>query len=181
MHRPLAIVVTAALTACGAPTDSAAPETALLTTDHRAQLDSLGIPIALPTHVPAGFQVARVATHEVGPAPMDMPGYTIRYVHESGECFTIETARGGLGGPVTERQLAIYPDAFPAPADMPYLIYWTGDEAEPGFRPRSLFSDWIGGPPVFYRIASGGAVAGDCARIDPEVASRIAESLRPVS
>lgn len=147
------------------------------------QLKSLGVKIAIPSYVPAGFQVASV---QVKPCPSGVrrfcPDYAITYRNSNNSCFAIESAGGGIGGlpPVDLQQE--YPVNNPILGKSVVLKY-------PKSRVPSgltLIGDWMGKGP-FYRFTGAGSrlVIGtavtelsNCSDISPQEAVRVSESLR---
>jgi hypothetical protein len=156
--------------------DTTSAARAGLAPEEARRLAALGAPVAVPTFVPNGFAVKVVRTRPGGDSGSS---YRLRYGADDGTCFVIETATGGLGGPAPpRRRRPVASPLFPAPTGAPHHVFWTAADAKPGFPPHSLFSSWLEGERLFYRLASGGVVPGGCRRLAPAVAVRIVESLR---
>lgn len=91
-------------------------EASTLTTEEQTALKALGIAIAVPAEIPAGYRVSQV---KLEPCPADSPRSpkgTCRFGPEYGivyrnaardSCFAIEATGGGLGGPVWEYSLPV--------------------------------------------------------------------------
>ncbi len=78
-----------------------------LTTDQAQDLRSLGIKIAVPGDIPAGFNVVKVTTvpclphahrDKKGVCTDSSPEYTILYRNSQRTCFAIQEHGGGVGG-----------------------------------------------------------------------------------
>lgn len=143
---------------CSAPAAS-------LTPSQQQQLKSLGIPIALPSQVPTGFQVHKVM---VNPCPAGAsrtaqgtcrfgPDYEIIYRNPQGACFSMTAVGGGIGG---------VNQAFGYQVEVPLfreqVMLWFGETgvdyqsptAQQRQQPQAqLRSDWAGQGP-FYSLRS---------------------------
>lgn len=159
-------------------------EAAGLAPDQIAELQRAGIPVALPTDVPEGFEVTAL---RVQPIPEDYSmagGYAIVYRATADQggpyqaCFEVEAAIGGFGGPEPEYRMdaAIPPFAQPWP-DYTYQVFWSNGGEVP-FPEPILFTDWIEADGAFYRVGSLVTERQGCDRISPELANQILGSLR---
>ncbi|MCU0545563.1 MAG: hypothetical protein MUE44_25900 [Oscillatoriaceae cyanobacterium Prado104] len=143
------------------------------------QLKSLGVKIAIPSYIPAGFQVASV---QVKPCPSGIrrfcPDYAIIYRNSNNSCFAIESTGGGIGDMPSDNLEQSYP------VNNPIL----GKSALLNYRKNSRFSgpiltgSWMGKGP-FYRFTGAGsrlvnAELSNCSDISPQEAVRVWESLR---
>lgn len=151
-------------------------------------LQSAGIPVAVPTEVPPGFEVTSVVVDPVPPDESYSGGYVIAYQQtdpSSGlkTCFEVEAAMGGFGGPTPEHGRDARLPSFAQPLedmeDYTYQLFWSdgGEGLEPFLEPI-LFSDWIRGDIAYYRVASLTLDDPDCTMIAPETANQILESLQ---
>lgn len=191
----IVIAVTAAV-----PLTIAAPHPSQLTLHQQAKLKSLGIKIAVPSYVPAGFSVAKV---EVEPCPADFPrsktgtcrfgpAYGIIYRNNQNTCFAIEETGGGIGGPA-------YDYGFPVTTTLfgETFIQFGQNSDQPKLPSpqqlvvpqQNLFMDW-GGTGPFYRLIGADFIrttyygervnqpVSQCRRdITPETAAKIVRSL----
>lgn len=183
----LAIVIAVALGQTALSQSNVAAQ-ARLSARQVESLQSAGIPVAVPTEVPPGFEATSVV---VAPVPSDESysgGYVIAYQQtdpSSGTkiCFEVEAAMGGFGGPTPEHERDASLPSFAQPLedmeDYTYQLFWSdgGDGLEPFLEPI-LFSDWIRGDIAYYRVASLTLDDADCTMIAPETANQILESLQ---
>jgi len=183
--RPALLVALAAglLTACASPDAPAAPVTAAApvppptpgdapappsATDRAAAaglpeaqaavLADLGVPVAVPGRLPAGWRVAGVDA-QAG----DYPEYTIRYAEPGGACFAVTAGTEGLGDrfviPPPEQRDVDAP-ALATYGPIPFGWSEAGDETDWG--PMRAGTEWFGTDGVAYAIDSP---AGDgCTR-----------------
>jgi hypothetical protein len=155
------------------------------------QVESLhyaGIPVAVPTMVPPGFEPTSLDVTPVPPDDAFSGGYVIVYRNvdpnsEAQTCFEVEAAMGGFGGPVPEHQIEARLPSFAQPLedieDYTYQLFWSdGGNGAEGFPDPILFSDWIKGDRAYYRIASMTLDYTGCTMIAPETANQILESLQ---
>lgn len=155
------------------------------------QVESLqyaGIPVAVPTEVPPGFEATSLDVTPVVADDAFSGGYVIGYRRVDPNtgtqtCFEVEAAMGGFGGPVPEYQIDALLPSFAQPLedmeDYTYQLFWSdgGHELE-GFPEPILFSDWIRGDRAYYRVASLTLDDPGCTRIAPEAANQILASLQ---
>src|SRR5699024_2802634 len=92
-------------------------------------------------------------------------------------CFRIESARGGVGGPVPASRWAVYPFAFLPAGPSPWFVYFTRHTARHPFFPHLVFSDWLQKGQWLYRLTSGQERMDNCGAIGPRLAARVVESL----
>lgn len=179
----------------------AAAQAAALTTQQKAKLKSLGIKVAVPAYVPAGFRVDKV---QVEPCPAGVPrsskgtcrfgpNYGIVYRHANNTCFAIQETGGGIGGPA-------YDYAFPVNTPLfgqVFLQFGQNTDQQPqsptqqqlASPQKNLFMDW-GGDGPFYRLIGAdfvrstyygerpGKPVSQCRNtITPQAAAKIVRSL----
>ncbi|WP_204141725.1 hypothetical protein [Halomicronema sp. CCY15110] len=138
---------------------------ALMTPEQTAQIRALGLPLVLPTAIPAGFGVVQILTQ-----PDDrFGGYQILYRDGGDRCFLIEYTTGGIGGtPTTENRLPLTPPILgdgAAEYGLNYGLY-TDPALREQFPDPSLISDWLPVPGGFVRLA-GAALINTA--LNPEV------------
>lgn len=168
--------------------DSDTVNQARLSAHQAEQLQSVGIPVAVPTVVPSGFEVINLEVVPLTPDDIYSGSYGIGYRQvASGRsaqaCFAIEAAMGGFGGPVPEHQQPASLPPFAQPLedfeDYTYQLFWSeGGRKLEDFPHPILFSDWIQGDRAYYRVISPVVDDTNCSRITPEKANQILESLR---
>ncbi len=136
-------------------------------------LKRLGLRIAAPAYVPAGFWVSSVKIRP-GKAP-GRPGYLINYRGPNGTCFAIHSGRGGSGYP-----LAIGYQQFPINASFPgYGTIYYRQAINSSRNALTLFSRPIEAQDGrWYAFQGAGGEMGQCNNISPQEAVRIMESLR---
>jgi hypothetical protein len=84
-----------------------------LSTEQRQTLKALGIQIAVPNYVPAGFSVANLNTKPCPPQGTGTgncrfgPSYRILYRNLQRTCFAVDAVGGGLGGADPEYVLPV--------------------------------------------------------------------------
>ncbi len=151
-----------------------------LTPAQRQQLLQLDAQIALPGEIPTGFELVDFHAHsEPRRGPSGGPNYALRYQGPENQCFTVEAATGGFGGPEPPESMTFETQLFVDDPPVTYPLYWNDESTgEPPFPAPMLFSDWIEGPDIFYRISSGLNPNDDCDRISPELAAEIAASFQ---
>lgn len=198
------VTTVATVTAVAAPRPSPMPTAAADDPESPSTiLSSLPWPVAVPSELPGGFELERL---EVTWSRGAGAGYRLHFAGPDRTCFAIEAARGGFGGPVPERSRPLHPEAFaPAPGEPPYRLYWTEGTAGGGpFPEPTVLSDWLRRPDpeerrqgardrpgrgqaerrehapeeLLYRLVSPVEPGLGCARVAPELAARIVESLR---
>ncbi|MFM9265518.1 hypothetical protein [Tychonema sp. BBK16] len=147
------------------------------------QLKSLGSKVAIPSYVPAGFQVASV---EVKPCPSGVrrfcPEYAIIYRSSNNSCFAIESTGGGVGDMPSANLERSYPVNNSILGKSEVLKYRKGDRLSG----PTLIGSWMGEGP-FYRFTGAGSrfllgttptELSNCKDISPQEAVRVSESLR---
>ncbi|MEG4498765.1 hypothetical protein QUB05_16185 [Microcoleus sp. F10-C6] len=147
------------------------------------QLKSLGVKVAIPSYIPAGFQVASV---QVKPCPSEFrrfcPNYAIIYGNSNNSCFAIESTGGGIGDmPSTDLERS-YPVNNSILGKSAVLKY----RKNPRLSGPTLTGSWMGKGP-FYRFTGAGSrlfldtappELSNCKDISPQEAVRVWESLR---
>ncbi len=158
---------------------------ALLTPEQTAAIRTLGVPLVVPTSIPAGFQVESVVTKTDG----RFPGYTVLYRDGGDRCFVVEQTSGGVGSvPATEFRLPINSPLLAGAAEFG-LNY--GPYAEPAMRQQFpepvLISDWLPIEDHFYRLAGADYIntvltpPRACVDVTPEEALQLVESFAVVT
>lgn len=75
----------------------------LVSISQQESLKSLGIQIALPKYVPAGFQTAEIVTKPCTASDKKFcrsdPQYEVKYRNGENHCFAVSAVSGGVGGP----------------------------------------------------------------------------------
>jgi hypothetical protein len=146
--------------------NSTTAQSANLSVQQQASLKSLGIAIAVPNYIPAGYAVSKVT---VEPCPTNAPrtnqgtcrfgpNYGIVYRNvQTDRCFVIEATGGGIGGVPAEYQVPVTTKLF---GKVSLLfgkdsgVFKTPSKQQLASPQPGLLSDWGGNGP-FYRI--GGA------------------------
>ncbi|MEG4484573.1 hypothetical protein [Microcoleus sp. D2_18a_B4] len=147
------------------------------------QLKSLGTKVAIPSYIPAGFQVASV---QVKPCPSGVrrfcPNYAITYRNSNNSCFAIESTGGGIGDMPSadlEQEYAVNNRILGKSALLKY-------RKNPRLSGPTLTGSWMGKGP-FYRFTGAGSrlfldtappELSNCKDISPQEAVRVWESLR---
>lgn len=151
-----------------------------LTPGQRQQLLQLDAQVALPANVPAGFELMDFHTHsEPRRGPGGGPNYTLTYQGPGNQCFAVEAATGGFGGPEPPESMAFETRLFVDDPPVTHQLYWSdAATGAPPYPEPMLFSDWIEGPDIFYRVSSGLNPHDDCDRISPQMAAEIAASFQ---
>ncbi len=154
---------------------------AQLQPDVNAELLALGIPVAIPTYLPSGFDLV---AYEVGTEPEGAaagPYYALTYRNAESQCFTIEATSGGVGGPVLEKRRPIESPLFGSS----YVLYegQLNDLAAPATAATSdLVSDWLAGDTALYRYIGARLTMtlyeqSGCTDLPAEEAIKVIESL----
>lgn len=163
VFKPLLIISAIAAGIAVVQFTLAASRTPTLTNQQKATLKALGIKIALPAYVPAGFRVDKVQV-EACPSGVPRsatgtcrfgPAYGIVYRSANNTCFAIEATGGGIGGPA-------YDYAFPVDTQLfgqVSLQFGQNTDKQPqpateqqlASPQKNLFMDW-GGDGPFYRL-----------------------------
>lgn len=167
---------------------------ALVTPDQTAQIRALGLPLVLPTAIPAGFGVAQVQTQP----DERFAGYQILYrgggvpagSPAENRCFLIEFTVGGIGGtPATENRQPLNPpllDEETAEYGLHYGPYRDSALREQ-FPDPLLISDWLPVEGGFVRFAGAALINNtltppmSCRNIEVEAAIAIIDSLAVIS
>ncbi|MEG4417134.1 hypothetical protein QUA70_00810 [Microcoleus sp. LAD1_D5] len=147
------------------------------------QLKSLGVKVAIPSYVPAGFKVASV---QVKPCPSGVrrfcPNYAIIYRNPNNSCFAIESTGGGIGDMPSTDLERDYPVNNSILGKGAVLKYRKNDRLSG----PTLIGTWMGKGP-FYRFTGAGSrlfldtappELSNCKDISPQEAVRVWESLR---
>lgn len=147
------------------------------------QLKSLGSKVAIPSYIPAGFQVASV---QVKPCPSGVrrfcPNYAIIYRNSNNSCFAIESTGGGIGDMPSDDLEQEYAVNNPILGKSALLKY----RKNPRLSGPTLTGSWMGQGP-FYRFTGAGSrlflntalpELSNCSDISPQEAVRVWESLR---
>ncbi|MEG4348924.1 hypothetical protein QUA74_04170 [Microcoleus sp. LAD1_D3] len=147
------------------------------------QLKSLGVKVAIPSYVPAGFKVASV---QVKPCPSGVrrfcPNYAIIYRNPNNSCFAIESTGGGIGDMPSADLERDYPVNNSILGKGAVLKYRKNDRLSG----PTLIGTWMGKGP-FYRFTGAGSrlfldtappELSNCKDISPQEAVRVWESLR---
>jgi hypothetical protein len=195
-HISLSILtIVSAIAVLMQPPTTAAPT---LTPQDQASLKGLGIAIAVPTDVPSGYSVSKVA---VKPCPAGSPRSdkgVCRFGPEYGiiyrnakldRCFAIEATGGGVGGVPAEYEVKVKTRLL---GDVSLLFGQQNGKFKTPTRQQlatpqpNLLLDW-GGTGPFYRIAGAdfvrrayyqGKPASECRNtISPNEATKIVRSL----
>lgn len=176
----LATAIMQPATAEIAPIIGQLPANSQLSQTQINQLKTLGVKIAVPSYVPAGFKVDSV---RVKPCPSGgrrfCPDYAIIYRNSNNSCFAIESTGGGIGDMPSENLEQSYPVNNPILGKSTVLKY----RKNPRLSGPTLTGSWMGNSP-FYRFTGAGSrlvvnvELSNCTDISPREAVRVWESLR---
>ena len=163
MFKQFSLTCTIALSTVLVTISVGAAPTANLTASQTTALKSLGIAIVIPSSVPPGYTISKVATK---PCPANRPRSekgTCRFGPEYGivyrdakadRCFAIEATGGGIGGVPADYEVRVDTPLFGKVA----LLFGAANGAfkQPSAQQLAiaqpgLLSDW-GGTGPFYRI-----------------------------
>lgn len=158
----------------------------LLAPEQTAQINALGLPLVLPTTVPAGFSATQVQ-----PQPDErFAGYQILYRDSSDRCFLIEYTVGGLEGtPATAERRVLNPPMV-AENSVEYALNYgpyTDLALREQFSEPALVSDWLPVAEGFARLAGAALINNTlsppvpCTDLTVEEAVAIVESLAVIS
>lgn len=152
----------------------------------RSQIDrlkSLGTKVAVPTYVPAGFQVAGL---QIQPCPSGVrrfcPNYAIIYRNSNNSCFAIESTGGGIGDMPSDNLEKSYPVNNSILGKSAVLKYRKNSRLSG----PTLTGNWSGQGP-FYRFTGADSrlflntappELSNCNDISSQEAVRVWESLR---
>lgn len=164
----------------GPPAPPEAAFVALLSPEQAEKIRALGVPLVVPTAIPAGFTVNHVDTAQ----GQGFTDYRIVYRDGGDRCFVMEYASGGIGDiPTTEYRMPINAPLFDD-GEAYGLNY--GNYAEPSLREDfpepELVSDWLPLETGAYRLAGAAYINNrltpdsPCQDISPEEAVDIVES-----
>jgi hypothetical protein len=150
-----------------------------LSVKQTSELGALGIRVAVPTYVPAGFVLEEVKTtpcktrarrSSSGTCSME-PDYFVRY-HKGSAWYAMEGTGGGIGGtsltyktPVTTKAFGVVDLRFGAGPDG---IGLAPSRAQMHAVQNELYCDWLGTGPFYHLIGE---------RIAPDVMSRVLASV----
>ncbi|WP_080810965.1 hypothetical protein [Halomicronema hongdechloris] len=135
----------------------------------KQQLDSLGVPIAVPTSLPAEMSLVAV---ESRPAP---PYYLLIYRDNRDRCFAIEFAPAGNNPAGASQTLPLQPPQF---ANGEYQLHYSQAPAA-----SQLRSDWLRGEAGLYRLVGAAYInerlqgQAACQDITPDEAVQIINSM----
>ncbi|MEL7316957.1 MAG: hypothetical protein AAFN08_18765 [Cyanobacteria bacterium J06559_3] len=168
----------------GPPPPPSAAFIALLSPEKAAEIEAMGVPLVVPTAIPAGFAVEQVMTSQ----SENFSSYQILYRDGGDRCFVVEFAAGGVGDiPATEYRLPIEPPLF---SGGEYGLNYGGyvdSDLRAQFPEPELVSDWLIGDNGVYRLAGAAYIndaltpARPCQDITPEEAVEVVESLALVT
>lgn len=147
------------------------------------QLKSLGTKVAIPSYVPAGFQVASVQFKPcLSGVRRFCPNYAIIYRNPNNSCFAIESTGGGIGDMPSADLERSYPVNNSILGKSAVLKYRKNNRLSG----PTLTGSWMGKGP-FYRFTGAGSPLfldtappelSNCKDISPQEAVRVWESLR---
>ncbi|MBV9440439.1 MAG: hypothetical protein JOZ24_10650 [Candidatus Eremiobacteraeota bacterium] len=159
-------------------TNAPSSTTAAIPRAQAVALRAVGIPIAIPADVPAGFRFVRVTTQ---PCPKGSssgstackfgPDYTIRYGKSPVSWFQIEGTGGGIGGVDDDYRTTVHTSLFGTVA-LNFGTGRVGDAKAPTpalmqtVQPH-LLSDWgsVGGKGPFYHLEGASMTPADAAKV----------------
>ncbi len=162
---------TPSATSSGRATVSDRAAAAGLSDAQAAALTRIGVPVAVPGRLPAGWRVAGVDAPEV-----EYPEYTVRYAGPGGTCFAVTGATEGLGdrfllAPSRQRDI----DAPTLATHGPIPLGWSDDAGNEDWGGRRATTEWFGTDGVAYAVDSP---AGDgCERADIDTLADVVGSL----
>lgn len=140
-------------------------------------LQAAGLRLALPTWVPAGFELTTVQVQADRQTRIGGLTYTAIYQRydratQRTTCFAIEATNGGIGGLPPGRQR--YPVNSPVFGRTTLEVGRYGEASRP-----SLLSNWLGTGP-FYRLVGAAVIPAlaRCENVTPQQAVQILESLQ---
>ena len=177
VHGVLAVLAGAMMT-LSTPV-SAAPA-GDLSPNQASALDALGIRVAVPTYVPAGFALEEVKTtpcktparRSSSGTCLTGPDYFVRY-HKGTSLYAMEGTGGGIGGtsltyktPVTTKAFGVVELRFGAGPDG---IGLPPSTAQLHAVQNELYCDWLGSGPFYHLIGE---------RISPDVMSKVLASVQ---
>lgn len=153
-----------------------------------SQLDRLrqmGVAVALPATVPAGFRLTAVLTPKAWAGTGFGPAYVALYSGPGNQGFAIQSAALDLGNaaerdihPATTLRPRFFPDSPPVG------LYWLGARSN---LPPSWASDWVEGPAQYYRLVGPAHISNEYGRvwsasrdIDQATAVKVLDSLHIV-
>ncbi|NER84354.1 MAG: hypothetical protein F6K42_33445 [Leptolyngbya sp. SIO1D8] len=163
----------------GPPPPPSSAFIALLSPEQTAEIKALGVPLVVPTSIPAGFLV----THVESIQEEEFPSYRILYRDGSDRCFLVEYAAAGVGDiPATEYRIPISPPLFEGGEYGLNYGSYVDPSLKAQFPESELMSDWLPKANGVYRLA-GAAYINDtlspvnpCQDLTPEEAVQIIES-----
>jgi hypothetical protein len=141
-------------------------------------LQSLGMKIAVPTYIPAGFEITIVRAEILPGSAGGTPRYILFYRDSNNSCFGIEATGGGGRNPELESSLPVNSRFFGSSYKLNY-----GKSAKAANSRSYMFSDWMERDGNFYRFAGTSeevppaSSKSACKNISPEEAVRVTESL----
>jgi hypothetical protein len=176
IHGVLALVAGAVM-ALSTPA-SAAPG-GDLSSRQTSTLDELGIRVAVPTYVPAGYVLEEVKTTPCASSSRRSsngtcstgPDYFVRY-HKGSSWYAMEGTGGGIGGtsltyktPVTTKAFGVVDLRFGSGPDGVGLA---PSGAQMHAMQNELYCDWLGSGPFYHLIGE---------RISPDVMAKVLASV----
>ncbi|MBW4495440.1 MAG: hypothetical protein KME26_20595 [Oscillatoria princeps RMCB-10] len=141
-------------------------------------LQSLGMKIAVPTYIPAGFEITILRAEILPGGAGGTPRYIMFYRDSNNSCFAIEATGGAGRNPELESSLPVNSRFFGSSYKLNY-----GKSAKAANSRSYMFSDWMERDGNFYRFAgtseevTPASSKSACKNISPEEAVRVTESL----
>lgn len=125
----------------GPPPPPSSAYIALLTPEQTAEIKTLGIPLVVPTTIPAGFSVEQVTVNQ----NERFSEYQILYRDNRDRCFVMEYGSGGFGGPATEYRVPVNPPLFSdgEKYGLNYGSYNYNSDSPDQSTESELHSDWL--------------------------------------
>ncbi len=199
MRAPLVLALTLAACAADVPADppaASAPEptpaeasaaraddlaaraaAAGLTLDQAQTLAAYGAGAAVPT-LPEGWTLTDFLDETVEDGPIPYPGYSLRYRHADGACFTLSAASEGLGDVFVIEPPHVDEATAPGIALFgPIPVGWSAPDDPAGdWGPGRLSTEWFGNDGLFVLLNS--AAEDGCARVTADEARGLLAGLR---
>jgi len=146
-----------------------------------ADLLALDIPIAIPTYLPPGFDLAAYDVGTRADGADAGPYYALVYHNAESQCFAIEASSGGVGSPILENRFPIESPIFGSNAVL-YSGQLKALNAPATAATPDLVSDWLPGEVARYRYIGARLTMATyeqpaCTDVPAEEAVKIIESL----